>query len=90
MTRTRGSARGPGTATDGGPKFDLAKFDQAYFDRLRARVQALNAAGIYAGVYLFTGEWLAVFRCASDGYPFTAREQRQRHRRRRRAPARCR
>ena len=62
---------GPGNASDGGLKFDLTKFNQAYFDRLRARVQALNAAGIYAGVYLFTGEWLAIFRCASDGYPFT-------------------
>jgi hypothetical protein len=62
---------GPGNASDGGLRFDLTKFDQAYFDRLRARVQALNAADIYAGVYLFTGEWLAIFRCPSDGYPFT-------------------
>ena len=63
---------GPGTATDGGPKFDLTQFDQNYFDRLRARVQALNTANIYAGVYLFTGEWLAAFRCPDDGYPFSA------------------
>ena len=62
---------GPGTATDGGLKFDLTKFDQSYFDRLRARTQALRNAGIYAGVYLFTGEWLNIFRCPSDGYPFT-------------------
>src|SRR5262245_47182074 len=62
---------GPGLATDGGPKFDLTKFDQAYFDRLRARVQALNSAGIYAGVYLFSGEFLLRFRCSTDGYPFT-------------------
>jgi len=62
---------GPGTATDGGLKFDLAKFNQPYFDRLRSRVQALNAAGIYAGVYFFTGEWLNAFRCGGDGYPFT-------------------
>jgi hypothetical protein len=62
---------GPGNATDGGRRFDLTKFDQGYFDRLRARAQALNAAGIYAGVYLFNGEWLNVYRCASDGYPFT-------------------
>ena len=38
---------------------------------MRSRVQALNGAGIYTGVYLFTGEWLNSFRCASDGYPFT-------------------
>src|SRR5205814_2076565 len=56
---------GPGTATDGLPKFDLTKFDQSYFDRLRTRVQALRNAGIYVGVYLFTGEWLNIFRCSS-------------------------
>ncbi len=62
---------GPGKAADGGPKFDLSKFNQGYFDRLRARTQALSNAGIYAGVYLFTGEWLNIFRCPGDGYPFT-------------------
>ena len=62
---------GPGKATDGGLKFDLTRFDQGYFDRLRARTQALNDAGIYAGIYLFTGEFLNIFRCPSDGYPFT-------------------
>jgi hypothetical protein len=49
---------GPGMATDGGLKFDLTKFDQNFFSRLRVRTQALNDAGIYAGVYLFTGEYL--------------------------------
>ncbi len=62
---------GPGLATDGKLKFDLTRFDQAYFDRLRARVQALSNAGIYAGVYFFTGEWLLRFRCETDGYPFS-------------------
>jgi hypothetical protein len=62
---------GPGKATDGGLKFDLTKFDPSYFDRLRSRTQALNNAGIYAGIYLFTGEFLNLFRCSSDGYPFT-------------------
>jgi hypothetical protein len=62
---------GPGKATDDGLRFDLTKFDQSYFDRLRARTEALREAGIYAGVYLFTGEFLNLFRCASDGYPFT-------------------
>jgi hypothetical protein len=52
-------------------KFDLTKFDQAYFDRLRARVQVLNNAGIYVGIYLFSGEFLLRFRCSTDGYPFT-------------------
>src|SRR5262245_60685200 len=62
---------GPGAASDGKLKFDLTKFDQVYFDRLRDRVQQLNAAGIYAGVYLFSGEWLLRFRFSGDGYPFT-------------------
>jgi hypothetical protein len=62
---------GPGKATDGGLKFDLTKFNPAYFERLRARVQALHRAGIFAGVYLFTGEWQLRFRFRSDGYPFS-------------------
>jgi chitodextrinase len=62
---------GPGTASDGSLKFDLSKFDQSFFDRLRSRVQQLNAAGIYAGVYLYSGEWLNVYRCSGDGYPLT-------------------
>jgi Putative collagen-binding domain of a collagenase len=62
---------GPGTASDGKPKFDLTRFNQAYFDRLRTRVQHLRTAGIYAGVYLFSGEWLLRFRFSGDGYPFT-------------------
>jgi len=62
---------GPGLATDAGLKFDLTKLDHTYFDRLRTRVDALNRAGIYAGVYLFTGEFLLRFRCPTDGYPFS-------------------
>jgi hypothetical protein len=62
---------GPGKATDGGLRFDLAKFNQAYFDRLRARVQALGDTGIYAGVYIFTAEFLLRFRSPTDGYPFS-------------------
>src|SRR5262245_47299542 len=63
---------GPGNATDGLPKFDLTKLDKGYFDRLRIRVQALRKAGVYVGVYLFTGEWLNIFRCSADGFPFSA------------------
>jgi len=47
--------RGPGLAVDGRPKFDLAAFDAAYFDRLRARVRAAGDAGIYVAVMLFQG-----------------------------------
>ena len=62
---------GPGTASDGGARFDLSKFDQAYFDRLRSRVTQLNDAGVWVAVYLFTGEWLNALRCSTDGYPLT-------------------
>jgi hypothetical protein len=62
---------GPGIATDGQPRFDLTKFNQSFFDRLRLRASALNEAGIYVGVYLFSGEFLNVFRSERDGYPFT-------------------
>ena len=62
---------GPGDASDGKPRFDLAKFNQAYFDRFRTRVQQLNAEGLYAGVYLFSGEWLLRFRFPGDGYPLS-------------------
>ena len=46
---------GPGMALDGKPKFDLARWDQAYFDRLKARVSAAEARGIYVAVMLFQG-----------------------------------
>jgi hypothetical protein len=46
---------GPGTALDGGPKFDLSRFHQPYFDRLRARVRAAQDRGIYVAVMLFQG-----------------------------------
>ena len=62
---------GPGKATDGELKFDLTKFDPRFFDTLRTRTEKLNKAGIYVGVYLFTGEFLNIFRCSTDGYAFT-------------------
>jgi hypothetical protein len=46
---------GPGNALDGKPRFDLTKFDPAYFDRLRARVAAAGERGIYVSVMLFEG-----------------------------------
>jgi hypothetical protein len=46
---------GPGLALDGKPQFDLKRFNQAYFDRLRSRVVAARDRGIYASVMLFNG-----------------------------------
>lgn len=46
---------GPGTALDGGPRFDLSRFDPEYFERLRHRVIRIGERGLYAGVMLFNG-----------------------------------
>jgi uncharacterized protein DUF6298/collagenase-like protein with putative collagen-binding domain len=46
---------GPGTAADGGAKFDLTKLNPAYFARLRQRVIDAGSRGIYVSVMLFDG-----------------------------------
>src|SRR4029453_1719418 len=65
---------GPGAAKEGKPKFDLSVFDQAYFDRLRERVLAADAAGIYASVMLFEGFSLHLTATPDnvEGNPFHA------------------
>lgn len=44
---------GPGLAIDGLPKFDLYKYNQGFFDRLRQRVILAGQRGIYVSVSLF-------------------------------------
>lgn len=68
---------GPGVALDGKPKFDLTQFNQAYFDRMRSRVQAAGARGIYVSVMLFDGWSVATkqeFNLNNPwkGHPFNA------------------
>jgi Family of unknown function (DUF6298) len=46
---------GPERAPDGLPRFDLTRFDPEYFARLRERVEAAKARGIYVAVMLFEG-----------------------------------
>ena len=46
---------GPGLALDGGLKFDLTRFNQAYFDQIRSRVTQAARRGIYVSVMLFEG-----------------------------------
>ena len=46
---------GPGYALDGQPKYDLTKFNQAYFDRMRARIIAAGDRGMYVSIMLFNG-----------------------------------
>ncbi len=46
---------GPGLARDGKPRFDLTRFDEDWFGRLRSRVIDLRERGIYTAVMLFQG-----------------------------------
>ena len=60
---------GPGLDVCGLPKFDLLRFHQPYFDRLRQRVQAAGARGIFVCVMLFEG-WCAQFVPDMTPHPF--------------------
>ena len=66
---------GPGLAADGKPRFDLEVFDAAYFERLRQRVSAACAEGIYVSVMLFEGFSLHLTAAPwhVEGHPFHAR-----------------
>jgi len=64
---------GPGDAIDGEPKFDLGKFNQAYFDRIRQRCIDAAERGIYVTIMLF--ERHSSFNQHSEGgreYPWKA------------------
>jgi len=60
---------GPGAARDDKPRFDLAKFDPAYFNRMRERVIAARDRGIYVSIMLFEG-WELQFTDAWTYHPF--------------------
>ncbi len=44
---------GPGKAKDGKPKFDLTRFDDEYFERLRSRAKKAGDRGVYVALMLF-------------------------------------
>ena len=46
---------GPGTALDGKPRFDLHRFNEIYFARMRSRVIEAGKRGIYVSIMLFNG-----------------------------------
>ena len=46
---------GPGMALDHLPRFDIEKWDEEHFERLRSRVQAAGERGIYVSIMLFEG-----------------------------------
>lgn len=69
------SRTGPGLALDGKPRFDLTRFDPAYFERLRSRVSAAGRRSIYVSVMLFEG-WGLMHgnrgRAAPEGWAWRA------------------
>ena len=64
---------GPGDATDGKPKFDLDRFNQAFFDRIRSRTIAARDRGIYVSIMLFQGYGVQFNRNPKDGFPLDGR-----------------
>jgi collagenase-like protein with putative collagen-binding domain len=63
---------GPGTALDGGPKFDVTQINPAYLARVRQRVIDAGARGIYVSVMLFDGWSLGVKGNSTAGNPWLA------------------
>ncbi len=61
---------GPGMARDGKPRFDLTRFDDRYFRRLRERVMAAGERGIYVSVMLFEGWAMQRMKRAWESHPF--------------------
>lgn len=64
---------GPGLATDGRPKFDLTRFNPAFFARLRARTVQAGERGMYVAIMLFQGFAWQYNRSATDGFPLDGR-----------------
>jgi hypothetical protein len=74
MTPQPWERTGPEVASDGKPRFDLERFDDAFFDRLRSRVIDAGERGMYVAVMLFEG-WALHLSPAPDhieGHPFHA------------------
>lgn len=60
---------GPGTANDGGLKFDLTQYNQDHFDRLRQRIVEAGNRGIYVSIMLFNGWSVAQKGGGADPWP---------------------
>lgn len=61
---------GPGLARDGKPKFDLTKFNEDYFKRLRQRVETAAKRGIFVSIMLFEGHCLQFADEGREFHPF--------------------
>lgn len=64
---------GPGLATDGKPKFDLTKFNEAFFARVRERTIQARDRNMYVAIMLFQGFAWQYNRSATDGFPLDGR-----------------
>jgi hypothetical protein len=64
---------GPGLATDGKPRFDLTKFNPAFFDRVRERTIMARDRGMYTAIMLFQGFAWQYNRTDHDGFPLDGR-----------------
>ena len=60
---------GPGVALDGEPRFDVTKFNEEFFLRLRERVVQAREKGIYVSVMLFNG-WSVDGKTMNGGNPW--------------------
>jgi hypothetical protein len=64
---------GPGTASDGKPRFDLDRFDPAYGSRMHDRIAQARDRGIYVAVMLFDGWDLTnAYNATDGGFPMGA------------------
>lgn len=61
---------GPGLAKDGRPKFDLSRWNDAYFTRLRDRIEMAGRRGIYASVMLFEAWSIKWAKPHTDPWPY--------------------
>ena len=60
---------GPGLALDGKPRYDLGKWNEAYFERLRSRIVQAGERGIYVSVMLFEAWCLRWAYAESNPWP---------------------
>ena len=61
---------GPGLANDGLPRFDLSRWNDAYFSRLRERVERAGRKGIYAAVMFFEAWTIKTSTPTTDPWPY--------------------
>jgi hypothetical protein len=59
---------GPGKANDGEPKYDLTRFNEDFFARVRDRVKMARDRGIYVAVMFFAGDNVD-FRGGNENWP---------------------